>query len=114
MKLKVLPILFNILGKIDIEGIINKLRNLDIFDENQTTITESQKAELGLLIIAEIVPQLGKISDDIIPLVSVYKGISEEAAAELDVIEVFKEIFSNKSIMGFLSNALQNKVGQVS
>lgn len=114
MKLKVLPILFNILGKLDIEGIINKLKNLDIFDEGQTSITESQKTELGLAIIAEIIPQLGKISNDIIPLISTYKGVSEEEAAELDIVDVLKEFFSNEPIMGFLSKALQKKVEQVS
>lgn len=113
MKLKVLPLLFNVLAKIDIEGIIDKLKNLDIFDEKQTEITNSQKAELGLAIIAEVIPQLGKISNDIIPLVSVYKGIPEEEAENLDVVEVFKEIFSNAAITGFLSNALQKKVERV-
>lgn len=112
MKIKLLPILFNISSKIDLKDLIDNLEKLDIFDENQTSITKEQEMQIGLEVISCILPQLGNISDDIIPLVCALKDVDEKTAEEMDIVEVFKEVFSNSKITGFLSKALQKKVEQ--
>ena len=110
MKIKMLPILLNIVSKIDLNPVIKRIREIKVSGD----LTDEKKTELGMEILGCLIPQLGKISEDIIPLVAAIKNVSEEEAAELDVMEIFKEISKNKAIQDFFTYALSKKIEQKS
>lgn len=112
MKIKVIPILMNIISKIDLKPLMERLKNIDIFKEEQTKIEGEQALILASEIFCELSPQLGKISEMIIPFVAVYKDISEEEAKEVELEEVIKNIIEDTSIVSFFKNALHKKVEQ--
>lgn len=113
-----MPILLKIVGKLDIKPVIEKLKEVDIFkdaDNAADAMKELSKEKLGVLaceMLAELTPQLGKIADDLPPLVAAYKGVSVEEAAKLDAAEVLNEIIHDEGITTFFKRALRKKVEQ--
>ena len=100
-----MPIMLKIVGKLDIKPIIPMLKNLDIFEE-------PKDAEDAKDVLAEITPQLGKIADDLPPLVAAYKGISVAEAQKLDAAEVINELVNDEGVRSFFKRALRKKAGQ--
>lgn len=113
-----MPILLKIVAKFDIEPAIEKLKGVDIFEDTdnaEEAIKQLNKEKVGVLameMIADITPQLGKIADDLPPLVAAYKGVSVEEAMKLDAAEVINEIIHDEGIISFFKRALRKKVEQ--
>lgn len=113
-----MPILLKIVGKLDIKPIIPTLKNLDIFEEPKDKkdamkqLSKEKMAVLGFEIFAELTPQLGKIAEDIPPLVAAYKGVSLDEAKKLDAAEVINDIINDDGIVTFFKRALLKKVEQ--
>lgn len=116
LTIRTMPLLLKIAAKLDLQPVIDRLKTADIFDEvksGEEAVKQLNREKLGLLgaeIITEILPQLGKIADDIPPLVAAYKNISVEEAYNLDAIEVIKEIINDEGIVSFFKTALQKNV----
>ena len=102
LTIKVIPKLFKIAAKLDLTPLAKKIKNIDDKNVNAT--------ELGVEIVAEIIPQLGNIADDIPDLVAIYKNISLDEALEVNAVEFINEIINDKDIMNFFSRALQKRV----
>lgn len=113
-----MPILLKIVGKLDIKPAIEKLKEVDIFEETENAadaMKQLSKEKVGVLameIVGELTPQLGKIADDLPPLVAAYKGVSVEEAKKLDAAEVINEIIHDEGITSFFKRALRKKVEQ--
>ena len=113
-----MPILLKIVGKLDIKPIVPALKNLDIFEEPKDkadAMKQLSREKVGVLaceIFAELTPQLGKIADDLPPLVAAYKGVSVEEAMKLDAAEVINEIINDEGVTSFFKRALRKKVEQ--
>ena len=116
-----MPIMLKIVGKLDIKPIIPMLKNLDIFEEPtdaedaKDALKKLSKEKVGVLaceVLAEITPQLGKIADDLPPLVAAYKGISVAEAQKLDAAEVINELVNDEGVRSFFKRALRKKAGQ--
>ena len=113
-----MPVLFKMIAKLDIKPVIEILKTADLF----TTAATSEEAlreldpekvgEIGVLCIAELAPQLGKIADDIPVLASKYKNIPIEEAEQLDAFEFLEELINDEGARRFFSNALRKKVEQ--
>lgn len=118
LTIKTMPILLKIVGKLDIKPIIPMLKDLDIFDEadsKENAVAQLSKEKVGVLafeVIGELTPQLGKIADDIPPLVAAYKNVSIEEAEKLNAAEIINEIISDKGIRSFFQTALRKKAEQ--
>ncbi|MCL2518012.1 MAG: hypothetical protein FWF15_05560 [Oscillospiraceae bacterium] len=108
LKVKIIPVLAGIVSKIEIQPIIERMKTIDI-SENQTT---EQQAIIVFELIAAITPQLGAIAEDIPQLIALYKEISVEEAGELDFIEIIKELLGDKGIINFFSTALRGKAAR--
>ena len=116
-----MPIMLKIVGKLDIKPVISMLKNLDIFEEPKDAedakdaLKKLSKEKVGVLaceVLAEITPQLGKIADDLPPLVAAYKGISVAEAQKLDAAEVINEFINDEGVKTFFKRALRKKAGQ--
>ena len=111
-----MPHLLKIVGKLDITPVIEKLKTLDIFEDTnnaQDAVAQLSKEKVGVLameIIAELAPQLGRIADDLPPLVAAYKDISVEEAVKLDAAEVINDLINDEGITSFFKRALRKKV----
>lgn len=113
-----MPIVLKIVSKLDIKPIIEVLKSADIFKDvmNQqealSELSSEKVGEVGMLVLAEIAPQLGKIADDIPVLAAKYKNISLEEAEQLDAFELFSEMWNDEGVRTFFKNALRKKVEQ--
>ncbi len=116
-----MPIMLKIVGKLDIKPVISMLKNLDIFEEPKDgedakdALKKLSREKVGVLaceVFAEITPQLGKIADDLPPLVAAYKGISVAEAQKLDAAEVINELVNDEGVRSFFKRALRKKAGQ--
>lgn len=117
LSIRTMPLLMKIAAKLDITPIVEKLKGVDIYNETQnddgTVTREFDREKVGLLgfeVITELIPQLGKVADELPLLVAAYKNISIEDALDLDAIEVLKEIVADTGVMSFFKSALQKKV----
>lgn len=119
LKIRTMPILLKIAGKLDLNPIIATLKEADLFDEpsdgkNALVQLKNLSAEkagiLGMKVVSAIAPQLGRIADDIPPLVAAYKSVSLEEAMELDAAEVINEIINDDGVRCFFKNALRKKL----
>jgi hypothetical protein len=101
-----------IAAKLDLKPVIEKLKEVDIFENGKAAIQQLDKEKVGILgmeVLTAITPQLGKIADDIVPLVAAYKNVSREEAENLDAIEVIGEIARDEAILNFFKSALRKK-----
>lgn len=110
MKIKMLPILLNIVSKIDLNPVLKRIQEVKISGD----LTDEKKTELGMEILGCLLPQLGNISEDIIPFVAAIKNVTEEEASEIDIMDIITEISSNKAIQDFFTYALSKKIEQKS
>ena len=113
-----MTILLKIVGKLDIKPVVETLKELDIFDEAKDAKEvklQFSREKVGVLaceIFAELTPQLGKIADDLPPLVAAYYDISIEEAEKRDAAEVLNDIINDEGIVSFFKRALRKKVEQ--
>ena len=116
LTIRTMPILLKIVGKLDITPVVNALKGADIFDEPsdaENAVKQLSKEKIGLLgmtVIGELTPQLGKIADDIPALVAAYKGITPSEAEAMDAAEVINELINDDGIRSFFKTALRKKV----
>ena len=113
-----MPILLKIVGKLDIRPIEKMLEELDIFEDSDSAegaLKQLSKEKIGVLacnILCELTPQLGKIADDLPPVVAAYYDIPVEEACKKDAAEVINEFINDDGIVNFFKNALRKKAGQ--
>lgn len=119
LSIRTIPLLMKIAAKLDTTPIIEKMKGLDVYNETKnddgTVTRELDREKVGLLgveVFAELIPQLGKVADDLPQLVAAYKNISIEDALDLDAVEVLKEIAADTGVVNFFKSALQKKVEQ--
>lgn len=119
LSIRTIPLLMKIAAKLDTTPIIEKMKGLDVYNEikndDGTVTRELDREKVGLLgveVFAELIPQLGKVADDLPQLVAAYKNISIEDALDLDAVEVLKEIAADTGVVNFFKSALQKKVEQ--
>lgn len=118
LTIKTMPMLLKIVAKLDIKPVIEKLKEIDIFDEPTNTedaikqLSKEKVATLAFEMLAELTPQFGKIADDLPPLVAAYKNIPIAEAEQLDAAEVINEIIRDEGITTFFKRALRKKVEQ--
>lgn len=118
LKVKMIPLLSRIASRIDTKPIVAKLKAADIFEEAKdkkgliAQLTGAKAVELGVDLLPEILCQLGAIGADIPELIALHYGISTEEAGEKDLLEAFKDIFSDTGITSFFKTALQKMAEQ--
>lgn len=118
LTIKTMPMLLKIVGKLDIKPVVEHLKGLDIFEDAKDTkdaMQQLSREKVGVLaceIVTEITPQLGKIADDLPPLVAAYYDITIEEAEKLDAAEVINDIIHDEGIVNFFKRALRKKVEQ--
>lgn len=113
LKVKLMPQILTICGKIDVQPIKEAIGDFNFkaaatSDEAKTELA-ARKTEMGVNVIAAIVPQLGKFSDDIVKFIADYEGISETEAGELDFIAELKKILNDSGITTFFTSSLRTK-----
>jgi len=112
IKTKALPIILRVTSKIEVKPIIERLKSLDFKSlDNGGALSKEEAAILFFEMIAEITPQLGKIEDDIIPLIATLKDVSEEVAKDLPLLETFEELLTDKELVSFFKRALMKSQG---
>lgn len=118
LTVRTMPVLMRTVGKLDLDPIVTKLKELDIFDDvvGKKNALEQLTAEkvgiLGMELIPVILPQLDRIADEIVPLVAAYKKVTPEEAEDLDAAEVINEIINDEGIRSFFVTALRKKAAQ--
>lgn len=119
LSIRTIPLLMKIAAKLDTTPIIEKMKGVDVYNETKnddgTVTRELDREKVGLLgveVFAELIPQLGKVADDLPQLVAAYKNIPIEDALDLDAVEVLKEIAADTGVVNFFKSALQKKVEQ--
>ena len=112
LRIATIPHLMRIAAKIDLKPVIEQLKEVDIFDDKKPATKQLSKEKLGVLgmeALTAVTPQLGKIADDLVPLIAAYKNVSLEEAEGLDALEVISEIAHDKAIRNFFKSALRKK-----
>lgn len=112
LKVGAMPIILKMLAKLDIRPLMKTLQGIDIFQDGQKSLTAEQAGLVAFEALADLTPQLGKISDDIPEFVAMYMGVPKEEAAEMDFAVVVNEIVNDEGIVRFFSRALRKKVEQ--
>ena len=118
LTIKTMPMLLKVVGKLDIKPVVEMLKGLDIFEEvkdKKEAMLQLSREKVGVLaceIFAELTPQLGKIADDLPPLVAAYYDISLEEAYKKDAAEVINDLINDEGIVSFFKRALRKKVEQ--
>lgn len=98
LNFKMLRPLGAIMAKIDAKSLMEQLKGVELK-------TEGGAEQLGFVLIETFASRLGDVVDDLIELAAIYKKIPVEEAADLNPIEVFKEMFSEGDIGNFLKSA---------
>ena len=118
LTIKTMPMLLKIVGKLDIKPAVEMLKGLDIFEDAKDAkdaMKQLSREKVGILaceILCELTPQLGKIADDLPPLVAAYKNIPIAEAEQLDAAEVINEIIHDEGVTTFFKRALRKKAEQ--
>jgi len=116
LKVKTIPVLSRMIAKLDVKPILTRLKEADIFKsagnkkEALAEIKGEKAVELGFELVAEIMPQLDRIGEDIPEFISLYKGVSLEEAGEMDFAEILNEVINDEGIRNFFGTALRRKV----
>ena len=111
IKTKALPVIIRLISKLDAKPIIDKLKSMDFksLDDGKGKLSPEDTVVLGLELIGELIPQLGRIENDIVPFIAAVKDVSVEEAGELDFLTVLKEVFTDKELLSFFKSALMTK-----
>lgn len=115
LKVKTIPVLLRIVSKLDVKPIMKKLKEADVFKGTGTKaeaiaeIKGEKAMELGVEVIAEIMPQIDKIGEELPEFVSLYKGVTIDEAGEYDFAEIVNELIHDEGIRNFFSTALRKK-----
>ena len=118
LTIKTMPMLLKIIGKLDIKPAVTMLKELDIFEDAKDAkdaMKQLSREKVGILaceILCELTPQLGKIADDLPPLVAAYYDISLEEVYKKDAAEVINDLINDEGIVSFFKRALRKKVEQ--
>lgn len=113
-----IPILLKIIGKLDVKPIVEKLKDVDIFNvpngaaDAVNQLSKEKFAVLGFEMLGELTSQFGKIADDLPALIAAYKGVSVEEANKLDAAETLNELINDEGIRTFFSRLLRKKAKQ--
>nr|DAF05486.1 MAG TPA: hypothetical protein [Caudoviricetes sp.] len=108
LKIKIIPVAIKIASKIELSPILSAVSEIN---KNQTD-DASKKTELGFAVLEALLPQLGKIADDVTELIAAYEGVSATEAGELDAIGEFKKIAQDAGLINFFKSALREKSGK--
>lgn len=112
IKAKVLPIVIRVVSKLEAQPIIEKLKALDFKSlDNGNQLSKEDTALLAFEMMSEFIPQLGKIEDDLIPLIAALEDVTEKEAEELDLLKTLENIFSNKELVAFFKSAWRKSQG---
>lgn len=114
IKTKALPVILRLVSKLDAKPIIQKLKSVDLksLDNGKGKLSQEDAVLLGFEVLTEIIPQLGRIEDDIIPFIAAVKDVTIEEAGEMDFLVVIKEIFTDKELTSFFKSALMKNPAQ--
>ncbi len=120
LTIQTVPQLFKIISKLDAKPIIERLKKLDVWDENAKDengepIKTLDREKVGILafeILAEVTPQLDKIGGDVPELIALYKNVSVEEANKLDFAEVLNELINDDGVVNFFKVAFKKKAEQ--
>ena len=66
------------------------------------TEKEAMQQQLGAELLLLLGKKLHLVKEEMIQFISIYKGISEEEAKEVDIIKFIKEIAKDEGIQSFL------------
>ena len=120
LTIQTVPQLFKIISKLDAKPIIERLKDLDVWDENAKDengepIKTLDREKVGILafeILAEVTPQLDKIGADVPELIALDKNISVEEANKLDFAQVLNELINDDGVVNFFKVAFKKKAEQ--
>lgn len=76
----------------------------------ETKDIEMIKNKIGMNIILKLGSKLHEVRDELVKFIAIYKGISEEEATKVDIIDFIKELISDEDFTSFLKRmAIPNK-----
>ena len=71
---------------------------------------EMIKNKIGMNIILKLGSKLHEVRDELVKFIAIYRGISEEEATKVDMIDFIKELISDEDFTSFLKRmAIPNK-----
>ena len=71
---------------------------------------EMIKKKIGMNIILQLGSKLHEVRDELVKFIAIYRGISEEEATKVDMIDFIKELISDEDFTSFLKRmAIPNK-----
>ena len=93
----------SIIDKINIdEKFINEMVEMGKGAKGQSKeVTEKIQAQIGIKICLKIGTKLHEVKNDLISFISTYKGISEEEAKKVEIIEIIKELMKDEDFISF-------------
>ena len=112
IKAKALPVILGVVSKIDARPIISRLKGVNLKSLEGGKLSQEDLALLGTEILAEILPQLSNIKDDVVPLIAAVKDIPLSEAEELDAIQALSDLFSDEALVGFFKKSLMKNRAQ--
>ena len=76
----------------------------------ETKDIEMIKNKIGMNIILKLGSKLHEVRDELVKFIAIYRGISEEEATKVDMIDFIKELISDEDFTSFLKRmAIPNK-----
>lgn len=112
MKAKALPIIMKIASKVDAKPLVEKLKKLDLKSlDDGKKLSDEEVGILAAEIVSELLPQMGKVADDVIPLIAATKNITFEEAEDIELADALKDIFADEALISFFKSAWMKKQG---
>lgn len=68
----------------------------------ETKDIEMIKNKIGMNIILKLGSKLHEVRDELVKFIAIYRGISEEEATKVDMIDFIKELISDEDFTSFL------------
>ena len=109
IKTKALPVILRVVSKLDLKPIIAKLKGLDLKSVESGALSSEDAGILAFEVFSEIIPQLGKIENDIVQLIADTRDITIKEAEQISAIDALQELFSDKELIDFFKSALTKK-----
>lgn len=76
----------------------------------ETKDIEMIKNKIGMNIILKLGSKLHEVRDELVKFIAIYRGISEEEATKVDMIDFIKELIADEDFTSFLKRmAIPNK-----